>query len=179
MTNLLKIVQNTLKLGAFVSRGLYEKTGIDWVIEKLWFFACRQINKLYLKCLLNHLNPSSVEKIMVILLRLHRLDWSCAGLCSSPILGTLLCESYFVSWINILVDIMSFSYWGSTSYLEVGSESYGFSNVNHQTVIWVNTEIVIFGNIFRSFYVIMGIVRKLQSVVSSISLIMYLLELKN
>jgi len=37
----------------------------------------------------------------------------------------------------------------------------------------VNTEIVTFGNIFRSFYIIMGIARKLQSVVSSTSLIMY------
>jgi len=35
MSNLLKTVQNTLKLGAYVHRGLYEKTGIDWVIEKL------------------------------------------------------------------------------------------------------------------------------------------------
>jgi len=32
---------------------------------------------------------------------------------------------------------------------------------------------VIFGNIFRSFYIIIGIARKLQSVVSSKSLIMY------
>jgi len=37
----------------------------------------------------------------------------------------------------------------------------------------VNTEIVAFGNIFKSFYIIMGIARKLQSVVSSTSLIMY------
>jgi len=77
------------------------------------------------------------------------------------------------SWIKVFVDIMSFSYWGFKSYLEVRSERYGFSNADHQTVTWVNTEIVTFGNIFRSFYIIMGIVRKLQSVVSSTSLIMY------
>jgi len=29
---------------------------------------------------------------------------------------------------------MRFSYWDFTSYLEVGSERYGFSNVGHQTV---------------------------------------------
>jgi len=38
----------------------------------------------------------------------------------------------------------------------------------------VNTEIVTVGNIFRSFYIIMGIERKLQSVVSSTSLSMYI-----
>jgi len=37
----------------------------------------------------------------------------------------------------------------------------------------VNTEIVTFGKIFRSFYIIMGIARKLQSAVSSTSLIIY------
>jgi len=37
----------------------------------------------------------------------------------------------------------------------------------------VNTEIVIFENIFRSFHIIVGIARKAQSVVSSTSLIMY------
>jgi len=30
---------------------------------------------------------------------------------------------------------MTFSYWGFTSYLDVGSEKYGFSNADHQTVI--------------------------------------------
>ena len=35
MSNLLKTAQNTSKLGAFVNMGLYRKTGIDWVIEKL------------------------------------------------------------------------------------------------------------------------------------------------
>jgi len=29
---------------------------------------------------------------------------------------------------------MSFAYWGFTSYFEVGSESYGFSNADHQMV---------------------------------------------
>ena len=36
----------------------------------------------------------------------------------------------------------------------------------------MNAEIETFENIFRSFYIIMGIARKLQSVVSSISVIM-------
>jgi len=35
MPNLLKTTQKTSKLGAFVNRGFYGKTGIDWVIEKL------------------------------------------------------------------------------------------------------------------------------------------------
>jgi len=37
----------------------------------------------------------------------------------------------------------------------------------------VNTEIVTFENIFRSFYIIISIVGKLQSIVSSTSVIMY------
>ena len=37
----------------------------------------------------------------------------------------------------------------------------------------MNAEIVTFRNIFRSFYIIMGIARKLQSVVSSTILIIY------
>ena len=48
-----------------------------------------------------------------------------------------------------------------------------FSNADHQTVTRVNTEIETFGNIFRIFHIIMGIARKLQSVVSSTSLFMY------
>ena len=55
---------------------------------------------------------------------------------------------------------MKFSYWGFISHLEVGSERYGFSNADHQTVTWVNAEIVTFENIFRSFYIIMDITRK-------------------
>ena len=66
---------------------------------------------------------------------------------------------------------MRFSYWGFTSYLEVESERYGFSNIDYQTVAWINIEIVTFGSIFRSFYIIMGIARKLRSVVSSTSLL--------
>ena len=37
----------------------------------------------------------------------------------------------------------------------------------------MNAEIETFENIFRSFYIIMGIARKLQSVVSSTSLLVY------
>jgi len=37
----------------------------------------------------------------------------------------------------------------------------------------VNTEIATFENIFNSFYIIVGVSRKLQIVVSSTSLIMY------
>jgi len=33
--------------------------------------------------------------------------------------------------MKVLLDIMSFSYWGFTSYLEVSSERYGFSNADH------------------------------------------------
>jgi len=36
--------------------------------------------------------------------------------------------------MKVLVDINRFSYWGFTSYLEVGSERYRFSNSNHQAV---------------------------------------------
>ena len=110
---------------------------------------------------------------MVIFLRLRKLIRNCACLCSTLILGTLLYESWFVSWMKVLVDIMSFSYWGFISHLEFGSERYGFSNANHQSVTWVNAEIETFENIFRSFYIIMGITRKLQSVLSSTSLLVY------
>ena len=55
--------------------------------------------------------------------------------------------------------------------MEVGSERYGFSNADHQLVTWVNTEIVTFENIIRSFHIIMSIARKLQGLVSSASLI--------
>jgi len=37
----------------------------------------------------------------------------------------------------------------------------------------VNTKVETFGNIFRSFYIIMGIALKLQTVVSSKSVVMY------
>ena len=145
----------------------------DWATEKFWFFLCRCFKVLALKWLFNNLVLSSVENVMVILPRLCRLNWNYARLCSTLILETLVYESCFVSQINILVDIMSFSYWGFISQLEVGSERYGFTNANHQTITWVNIEIVAFKNIFRSFYIIKGIARKLQSVVSSTSLIMY------
>jgi len=46
---------------------------------------------------------------------------------------------------------MRFSYWGFTSYLEVGSERYGFSNVDHQTVTWVNTELCGIWKYFQKF----------------------------
>ena len=66
---------------------------------------------------------------------------------------------------------MRFSYWGFISQFEVESERYGFSKVDHQTVIWQKKEIVTFENIIRSFYIIMSIARKLQGLVSSTSLI--------
>ena len=53
--------------------------------------------ELSFKCILYRLNPSSVEKVMVVFLRLRRLNSNCARLCSTLILGTLLCESCFVS----------------------------------------------------------------------------------
>ena len=52
---------------------------------------------------------------------------------------------------------MSFSYWGFISRLKVGSERYGFSKVDNQTVLWRKKEIMTFGNIIRSFYIIMSI----------------------
>jgi len=122
MANLLKTVQNTSKLGAVLNSGLYEKTGIDWLIEKWWFLVRRYINELSIKFFLKHLNWNSVEKVMLILLRVCRLNWNYARLYSTLILGTLLHESCFVSKINIFADIKSFSYWGFTSYVEVGSE---------------------------------------------------------
>jgi len=38
--------------------------------------------------------------------------------------------------MKFLVDIMSFSYYGFISQLEVGSEIYGFSKVDHQMVLY-------------------------------------------
>jgi len=52
-------------------------------------------------------------------------------------------------------------------------EKYGFSKVDFQTMIWRKKEIMTFGNIIRSFYAIMAIAKKLQSLVSSTTLIMY------
>ena len=46
---------------------------------------------------------------------------------------------------------MSLSYWGFTSYLEVGSERYGFSNADHQTVPRVNTELCDISKYFQKF----------------------------
>ena len=39
MANLLKTAQNTSKLGAVLNSGLYEKPGINWLIEKgdFWY----------------------------------------------------------------------------------------------------------------------------------------------
>ena len=85
---------------------------------------------------MNRLNPSSVENVIVVFLRLHKFDWNCARLCSTLILGTSLWESYLVSWIKFLVDIMSFSYWSFISQLEVRSEIYGFSKIDHQMVLY-------------------------------------------
>ena len=73
---------------------------------------------------------------MVVFLRLRRLNRNCARLCSTLILGTLLCESCFVSWMKVLVDIMSFTYWSFISQLELGSERYRFSKVDHQMVVY-------------------------------------------
>jgi len=109
---------------------------------------------------------------MIILLWLRRLNWNRAHLCSILILGTLLCESCFVSYMKVLVDIMRFSYWGLTSYLEVRSERYGFSNAYHQTVTWVNTELCDIWKYFQKFLYNDGYCKGIISVVSSTSLIM-------
>ena len=62
---------------------------------------------------------------------------------------------------------------GCIAQLEVGDGRYAFSKVDLQTVIWGKKEIMTFGNIIRSFYIIMDIVKKLQSLVNSTTLIMY------
>jgi len=118
---------------------------------------------------------------MTILLRLRRIDWSCTQLCSSSILGTLLWELCFALSIKVLQDFLSFSYWGFIAQLEVRDERHGFSKVDLQTVIWGKKEIMTFGNIIRSFYIIMDIAKKLEILVSSTILILYrsLLGLKN
>jgi len=56
---------------------------------------------------------------------------------------------------------------GFIAQLEVGGERYGFSKVDLQTVIWGKKVIMTFGNIIRSFYIIMDIAKKLQSLVNS------------
>jgi len=88
----------------------YKTIGIDWLIKKLCFLVCGYINALSFTCNLNHLNASSMEKVVIILLQLRRLNWNYARLCSTLILQTLLCESCFVSYIKVLVDIIIFSY---------------------------------------------------------------------
>ena len=113
--------------------------------------VCRYFKMLALKWLLNYLNPSSMEKVMVIFLRLCRLNWNYVRLCSTLFLGILQCESCSVSKIKVLVDIMSFSYMGFTSYLEVRSERYGFSYADHQMVTWVNTELCDIWKYFHKF----------------------------
>ena len=67
MATLVEAAQNTSKLGAVLNSGFYEKTAIDWLIENLGFLVC-------FTCLLNYLNPSSVEKAVFVLLRLRRLN---------------------------------------------------------------------------------------------------------
>jgi len=39
MATLLKPAQNTSKLGAVLNNGIYEKPGIDWLIENLYFLC--------------------------------------------------------------------------------------------------------------------------------------------
>jgi len=53
-----------------------------------------------------------------------------------PSFKALLWESYLVSWMKVLVNIMSFSYWGVIFQLEVESEIYGFSKVDQQMVLY-------------------------------------------
>jgi len=101
---------------------------------------------------------------MAILLRL--LDRSCAQLCSTPILATILWELCFVLLMKVLQNFLSFSYWSFIAQLKVGGERYGFSKVTLQMVIWEKKEITTFENIIRSFYIVIDIVKKLQSLVS-------------
>jgi len=113
---------------------------------------------------------SCVENVMASLLRLCWIDRSCVKLCSSLILRSLLWELCFALWMNMLRDFLSFSYWGFMAQLEVRGEWYEFSKVDPQTMIWGKKEIVTFGNIIRSLYIIMNIA---QVLVSSTTSIMY------
>jgi len=133
----------------------------------------RWIHELSFKFLLNHINLNTMGNVMAILLGLCRINYSCAQLCSSPILGTLRWELYFVLWMRLLRVFLIFSYWGFIAWLELGGERYRFSKVGLQTVIWRKKENMTFGNTIRSFYIIMDIAKKLQSLVSSWTLIMY------
>ena len=53
--------------------------------------------------------------------------------------------------MKFLVDIVSFSYWGFTSDLDVGSERCGFSKTDHQTVTGVNIELCDIWKYFQKF----------------------------
>ena len=83
--------------------------------------------------------------------------------------------------MKVLRDFFIFSHWGFISQLEVAGERYGFSKVDLQTVICGKKEITAFGNIIRCFYIIMDTAKKLQSLVSSTTFILYrsLLGLEN
>ena len=68
----------------------------QWTLRKNWYwlaywkmviFGTWIDHKLSFNFFLNHLNPNFVEKVMIILLRLHRLNWNCAHLCSNLIWG--------------------------------------------------------------------------------------------
>ena len=73
MDTLLKTAQNTLKLGAVFKSGLCEK---NWCWFAHWKFVISGVwidQGVIFHMLLNRLNPSSVEKVMVVLLWLREL----------------------------------------------------------------------------------------------------------
>ena len=72
-----------------------------------------------------------------------------------------------------VVGLPKLLYWNFIAQLEVGSERYEFSKVDHQSVIWRKKEITTFGFVIRSFYLIMGIAKQLPSLVSSTILIVH------
>jgi len=79
---------------------------------------------LAFKFLLNHVNLSSMDRVMTVFLELHMFNQKLTHLYASPILGNLLWELYFVLQIKNFWDFLVFPYWGFTYAFEVKGESY-------------------------------------------------------
>ena len=79
---------------------------------------------LDLKFHLNRLDLTSVEKVVVVLLKPRRFNRKLTHLLSSPSLGTLLWLSCFVLQIKYFWNFLIFPYWGFRSPFEVKGESY-------------------------------------------------------
>ena len=79
------------------------------------------------KFLSNHLDLTSVEKVMAVLLKPCRFNLKLTHLLSSPSLGTVLWVSCFVLQIKYFWNFLIFAYWGFRSPLEIKGESYKVS----------------------------------------------------